>query len=339
MGLFGRSKKDKMRDGLVVDRTWVDEELDQGRQAVEDGVLDAGVPLLVATRNDPDRRVQRLTALSSAAAGSSTGISQLLAQNSASPHRPELLLWLGRTLLTEAWQIRGGGYADTVSETEFHDFHATLERASQPLFAAADALPTDPAPWDALQWYAIGMSLERADADRFWRNATERCPKLYPTHYGRLQYLSEKWHGSHDEMFAFARHAATTCSPGSPLTAMLPLAHAEYLLNETEALKTLAAVKLLVSYFTEERLSEIRDASAKWTSARSAHPYELEADHLFGWALAESTDDSDQHLAGQHLSHLGIRVHSIPWAYFGDPVDQYLDACKKLKLTPAEGRG
>lgn len=337
MPLFGRSKKSRMRDSLVVDRTWSDAALDQAYGAVESGDLRAGAVLLLATRENPDRRVQCVNALSTAATGASEGIRELLAQDPNGMHRPDLLLWLGRTLIAEAWEARGSGYADTVSEEGFQTFHTTLDRAPEPLLAAADALPTDPAPWDALQWYAIGWSLDRADADVFWRNAVERCPTLYPAHYGRLQYLAEKWHGSHDEMFAFARQTVAGCPPGSPVAAMLPLAYAENLLAQTSELadagKTMAVIKLLFSYFTEERLAEIRSAGAKWTATPSPHPYRLEADHLFGWALAESTEDSDRELARRHLSHVGNRVHTVPWGYFGDAADQYLDACKKLKLT------
>lgn len=341
MALFGRSKKSRMRDSLVVDRTWVDPALDHAYEAVSQGELHAAAPLLAETRETPDRRVQCVNALSTAAAGASEGIRELLTRDPNGSLRPELLLWLGRTLIAEAWEARGSGYADTVTEEGFRTFRATLDTAPEPLLAAADALPADPAPWDALQWYAIGWSLDRKDADVFWRNAVERCPTLYPAHFGRLQYLAEKWHGSHDEMFAFARQAAANCPAGSPVAAMVPLAYAEHLLDQTTELtdagKTMAVFKLLFSYFTDEKLAEIRAASARWTASRSPHPFHLEADHLFGWALAESTDDSDRELARQHLNHTGTRVHTIPWAYFGEATDQYLDACKKLKLPLEPG--
>jgi len=54
-----------------------------------------------------------------------------------------------------------------------------------------------------------------------------RDPAYWPTHRDTLMALAEKWCGSHDLMFAFARDTAEAAPPESGLAALVAAAHVE----------------------------------------------------------------------------------------------------------------
>ncbi|WP_133742774.1 hypothetical protein [Actinorugispora endophytica] len=302
----------------IVDRTWHDMALDVGVEAVGEGYLAAGTALLGETRKDPELRAQRVEALGRAAVGRSDAIAALLTEETADAAAADLLLWLGRTVIEEAWRIRGDGWADSVSPDRFKLFHANLLNARDPLLAAAELKPEDPVPWEALQWMALGLELGRDAKDSIWREIGKRVPTLFPAHWGRLQILSEKWGGSHEEMFAFARSSVEAAPHGHPLTAMLPLAHAEYLLCERQPLLerrfSRAYVRFSVAHYDSGTVRELQAASDKWENGMLPHPRDLEAHHLFGAILADCGDDER---ARRHLAGVGDRVHGVPWEYMG----------------------
>lgn len=332
----GRAAKKGAIPDYIVDRTWRDMALDAGVDAVGDGYLAAGTALLRETRKDPELRAQRVEALGRAAIGRSAAIAALLTEETADADTADLLLWLGRTVIDEAWQIRGDGWADSVGPDRFKLFHATLVNARDPLLAAAELNPEDPVPWEVLQWMALGLEAGRDAKDSIWREVSRRVPTLFPAHWGRLQVLSEKWGGSHEEMFAFARSSAAVAPAGHPLTAMLPLAHAEYLLCERQPLlerrSSRAYTRFSAAHYDPETVQELREASDKWADGKLPHPRDLEAHHLFGAILADCGDDER---ARVHLAEVGDRVHGIPWDYLGcgSAGEKFHDALERLRLV------
>jgi hypothetical protein len=143
-------------------RTWTDVALDAAVDAVNEGYLQAGIALLAETHGDPELRSLRSEALGDAAMGQSREIMELIEE---ADHRADVLLWLGRTIINEAWAIRGGGYASTVGSDRFKMFFATLSTAREPLMEAARLRPDDPVPWESMIWYGLGMQLGRSEED------------------------------------------------------------------------------------------------------------------------------------------------------------------------------
>ncbi|GLU48046.1 hypothetical protein [Nocardiopsis ansamitocini] len=338
MGLFGRKAADKTQDALVrtlVDgRCWNDPALDAGVDAVEEGHLTAGLTLLKESRTDPELRSLYVEALGNAAIGRSGQVHGLLTEDTAREDAADILLWLGRTLIDEAWEIRGAGSADTVGAERFKLFFATLGNAREPLLAAAEIAADDPVPWECLQWFALGMQLERDEKDYIWQRVVERCPTLYPAHWGRVQTLAAKWGGSHEEMLEFARGSVDIAPPGHPLTSMVALAHVERLMGLFDDLaqrrKFVAAVKLNVRYYDEQVRDELTRAAQKWCAAPVAHPRDLQAHHQFGWVFKEA---QEKERARWHLYQVGDRVHHWPWASTGKPVEAFAKALSSLGLA------
>ncbi|WP_176955780.1 hypothetical protein [Sinosporangium album] len=319
-------------DKFVVGRTWRDPALDAAVDAVRDGYLSAGVVLLRETHGDPELRSLRVDALSAAAVGRSREIAELFEKGA---DKADVLLWFGGTIIDEAWAIRGGGYASTVTEDRFKMFFATLAGAHDPLMEAARLRPDDPVPWEQLMGFALGMQLSRSDENVIWRELVARCPTLFSGHRARLQTVAAKWGGSHEDMFDHAREAVALAPEGHPLSAMLALAHLEYLLSEqnrfVEQNKMMAYMKLSMTYFSDQIVRELKEAERQWTGSMKPHPRELEAHHLFGGIFVH--ESSTHTLAAQHLTRVGNRVpKAAPWGYHGDPAEEFAGALTKLKL-------
>ncbi|MFI7616177.1 hypothetical protein ACIBP6_33650 [Nonomuraea terrae] len=317
---------------MVVGRTWTDAALDTGVELVSQGHLQAGIALLSETHDDPELRSLRTEALGDAAIGRSREIMELLDE---ADHPADVLLWLGRTIINEAWAIRGGGYASTVGSDRFKMFFATLSTAHEPLMEAARLRPDDAVPWESMIWYGLGMQLDRSEEDAIWAEITSRCDTLFSAHWARLQAVSAKWGGSHEDMFAHARSAVALAPPGDPLTAMLALAHLEYLLAEETRLvqesTLMAYMKFSMAYFSETVLSELKEAESRWTTGKRSHVRDVDAHHLFGAIFFQTRDTYD--LAARHLSQVGNRVgEAAPWGYRGDPAEEFGKALQKLKL-------
>ncbi|WP_116023710.1 hypothetical protein [Thermomonospora umbrina] len=338
MGLFRRRKQDptSLVDRFEKGATPADTALKAGVEAVADGHLAAGVVLLGETRQDPELRSCRMGALADAAIGRSRQIADLAALES---HNPDLWAWLGDTIVLEAWAIRGGGYASTVGTDRFKVFWSTLESAYEPLMRAVKLFPEDAAPWETLMWFGLGMQRERETLDGYWEELTARCPTLWMGHWARLQTVSAKWTGSHDEMFAFARDTAERAPRGSLLTGMVPLAHFEFWLSEERRLidagrGAMALVKEEVRRFGGEHLAEVKAADDKWRRDMRPHLYDIGAHHLFGGFYARNImDDDAEERARWHLSRVGNRVAAAPWDYDGgDPVENFIKVLQKLRL-------
>ncbi|PPK64027.1 hypothetical protein V5P93_006408 [Actinokineospora auranticolor] len=323
MGLFGRRRARAavaaLAEHLVLDRAWDDIALDVGVDAVRDGHRRAGVALLRECREDHEVRAQRVRALADAAVGQSVEIRDLLGDGLSQAEAADLLLWLGSTLIAEAWRIRGAGWRRSVDDERHRLFRSRLREARDPLMAAAKLAPNDATPWVELQRYARGLRLDRTQHDLAWIEATDRCPTSYPAHAARLQSLTGKWGGSHEAMFAFARETVAKCEPGSPLVAMLPTAHAEYLLVEGDRHiaegNAWAYVKLNTRHFTPTVREELVAADEKWRSPEDASAGDLEAHNLLGWAMLEI---GDHDRARAHLSKVGNRPSYLPWSYNGE---------------------
>lgn len=146
----------------------------------------------------------------------------------ASPEDPDAVLVKADLCIQQAWEVRTGYRARHVSEDQFRAFFTLLEDAVPVIAAAAELNPTDPVPWQVALTHARGIQAPRDVFDAYWAEAVARAPHHYGCHATALQYLCDKWYGSHEEMFAFAEQAAEGALPGSKLHALPLMAAIEY---------------------------------------------------------------------------------------------------------------
>ncbi|WP_250214208.1 hypothetical protein [Acrocarpospora catenulata] len=295
--------------------------LDETVTAVHRRNFEAGVPVLAATRGDPEVRALRIEALSRAAVGMSRGIESLIVRDQ---HNPDLWLWLGRTRIEEAWEIKPEVKARAVQAHRLEAYHAAMELARQPLLTAAGLMPADPVPWEALMWLALGLERPRNDKDSVWFECSRRWPTLYSGNLARLITLSPGWGGTATEMFEFARAVAARAPDGNPLPALIPLAHFEHVAAERTPMSR-------GGWFPFDVQREIVAAAGQWSDRRigPAHPRSIEAHNAFGAAfyLADL-----RRPARGHLVRTGGRFSRTPWSHLGDPEAQFHRACGKLNV-------
>lgn len=315
----GRSKS----PGVLKDRPWIDPDLDQAVDAVTDRYLRAGIPALAATRDDPELRSLRIEALARAATGWSQGIESLL---NADPGNPDLLLWLGRTRIEEAWQIRPAPRGRAVQAAGYKAFTKMVQSARTPLTAAAEARPDDPVPWESMMWLGLALEVEPEDRDALWQQVEKRYPTLYGANVARVVTLSPQWGGVAEEMFDFARLAMSLAPREDPRAALIPLAYFEYFVQERSGV-----LRGSSTWFSDEEIRDVESAARRWFEGPRPHPRTIEAHNIFGAAfhLADV-----RRPARQHLVRTNGRPSNRPWIYLGDdPAGQYAKACRHLNLT------
>ncbi|MFE6389551.1 MULTISPECIES: hypothetical protein [Nocardiopsis] len=312
---------------LVPEAFGVDPVLRTACEAVREGDLEAGTPLLVESREDPETRVLRVEALARAAADLPEEIVGLMA---AGADGADTMLWLGHTLLARALvRPSGGTRADEKAAS------AALHEAREALEAAARLRPDDAAPWAGLQTAAMGLGADREEKDRIWREITARAPHLFPAHTVRTRTLSAARGGSTEEMFAFAGAAADTAPAGSPLPSVLALAHAEHVRTEQKRLLAEGSAPYIVDMALGRlhggSVQELFELARTWAAEAVPHPRDAQAHHLFGWAFHRAGMAQAAHW---HLTAVGTVRCDVPWSFFGPAHTELIRAMAELGVDP-----
>jgi hypothetical protein len=317
MGIFSRKQPVAVTtEGLRLDQAWSDPELDAAYAAVRGGDLSTGLELLRATPQCTDRRSFRAMGLGKAAIGHSE---QLELRLEAVPGDPDLLLWLGQTLVSEAWEVRTGAWADQVSEQRFATFHNILRTAAEVLDYAIAAAPDDAAPWEVLQWVAIGLAASMDDKNDIFRSAMERHPASYQAHSGRVQALAPKWSRLDiAQIVRFGDQTVANAQPGSALCAVAAMVANEVwvdVLSDSDLTKVQRGVR-----YTREitnRKDALLAARDKWLiPGRQPEAADTSAHGTMAFALKTV---GAKGAAMEQAALTQGRIESIPWAYTNAP--------------------
>ncbi|MGP3950359.1 hypothetical protein [Streptomyces sp. 7N604] len=241
-----------------------------------------------------------------------------------SPEDPDALLVKADLCIDQAWQIRSAARAKDVSRDQFRAFFALLEDAVPVIRAAAELNPTDPVPWRIALTHARGIQAPREVFDAYWEQAIERAPHHYGCHTTALQYLCEKWYGSHEEMFAFAEHAAEQALPGSKLHALPLLAAIEYevVADDTED-----------GPIAEDRIDAAVERALELSSWYEPGDPEIAGvrNHLALMLLRAGRWTE----ALEAFRAIGVHARSFPWGYFGEARREFLDFRTGVRMQVA----
>ncbi|MCA1221355.1 hypothetical protein [Streptomyces sp. 8L] len=284
--------------------------------------------LLAATRKDGEweNRGAWVPRLATAALHNPGWLDDWLA---AAPDDPDAALLRAGVSLKHAWAVRTGARAKDVPQEQFQAFFALLDDAVPVISAAAEANPADPVPWQLALEHATGSQSPRDVFDAYWAQAVERAPHHYGCHVAAMQYLCEKWHGSHEEMFDFAERAAEHALPGSKLHALPLLAAVEY---------DVLAEAVGGDDARRSRISRVRVRAAVERALALVESYEPGDPEVA---------DVRNHLAlmlllarrpGESLaqfSAIGTHATEYPWGYFGPPREQFLEFRAGVRLHVA----
>lgn len=235
-----------------------------------------------------------------------------------SPRDPDAVLVKAEHRVQQAWEIRTSARASSVSRDQFQAFFALLEDAVPVIGAAAELNPTDPVPWQVALTHARGSQAPREVFDTYWAEATARAPHHYGCHLSALQYLCDKWYGSHGEMFDFAERAAEHALPGSKLHALPLLAAVEY-----DVVADGGSRKGEGGRIDRSRIHAALKRAQELSDAYPAADPEVAGvrNHLALMLIL-----ADRHgEALEQFRAVGTHATQYPWAYLGDARDEFLE--------------
>ncbi|MEU9746759.1 DUF4034 domain-containing protein [Streptomyces niveus] len=242
-----------------------------------------------------------------------------------SPRNPDAVLVKAEHCLQQAWEIRTGARASSVSRDQFQAFFALLDDAVPVIGAAAELNPTDPVPWQVALTHARGSQAPREVFDAYWAEATARAPHHYGCHVSAMQYLCDKWYGSHGEMFDFAERAAEEALPGSKLHALPLLAAVEYDVV-ADGGNGGAGIERSRIHAALKRAQELSDAypqgDPEVAGVRNHLALMLVLADRHGEAL-------------EQFRAVGSHATQYPWAYLGDARGEFLDFRTGVRMRVA----
>lgn len=108
-----------------------------------------------------------------------------------------------------AWQIRGPGFASTVSPVDMERFKELLRQGRDVLDENKAALIGNPLWYSRRVTLALELSEAKADQEALFNEGIQRHPRYHPLYFARLRALSPKWGGSLATTHAFVQQLAT----------------------------------------------------------------------------------------------------------------------------------
>lgn len=230
-------------------------------------------------------------------------------------------LALGAMVILTGWEIRGNAYAEYVDQAAWAPFMQRMEDADEPLLRAAELDPRWADPFTWLIHAAIGRGEPREVLRGLFERACERDPLHWPTHRKYFNATTDKWGGSHDEMFAFADECSGKAPRGSLLHALVASAFNEYVLalrGEPEA----ASVRSEANAGKVARaLHAMLDATAGTVAQRLAQDPAIPRSVLNEFAVACYVTGAYPE-AKAVIGALRGEIEQLPWAWLAQDMKE-----------------
>jgi hypothetical protein len=286
---------------LTGDLAGEDPQVAAAREALRAGQWEPAADLLSATVAEPDRRSVLLGELSELAVGPAPWLD---AWHRARPGDPGPALVAADAAVQRAWEARGAGRADETADSAFAAFFALLDEAAPLAHAAVQVAPRDPLPWLVLLRLGMGQQDGREVLDDRWEELVDRDPAHRAGHNARLQTISDKWYGSHEEMYAFARAVREPhWAPVFPLQA-----HVEFALQEQHE----GTMKDPVAFWRSAEVQADLDRALAWAADVPPYSYLLHDLSVVAFGLAAAERWADLAVV---LDRTGPRNYEYPWYY------------------------
>lgn len=134
---------------------------------------------------------------------------------------------LGMVLVDLAQEIRGMGWADSVTPDARKATVELSEEALGVLARAHELGPSDPFTASFAIRVMLHQSTRREAMEAWFDRGIAADPTEIEPYAAKLLYLMPKWHGSAEEMFAFARAVVAKSPAGTILPSLVTTAHWE----------------------------------------------------------------------------------------------------------------
>ena len=122
---------------------------------------------------------------------------------------------LGVRTVRHGWNIRGTGWASSVSRQQWAGFHEYLNRAEQILIEVTARDPRQGYAWLERMIICRGISLGHDEARRRYDRLGAHHPHAYIAGYHLVQQLQPKWGGSWQKVSEFGAELLRTAPAGS----------------------------------------------------------------------------------------------------------------------------
>ncbi len=239
----------------------------------------------------------------------------------AEPRSTLPLLVKGAHAIDWAWEARGGGRANTVSDEAFKLFFKRLKLAEDCLDEVTDRDRDSASPWSFLIILGRGRQLGIDETRRRFEEVRQRHPWHVEAHEQMLQQLCRKWGGSHELMHEFAARTLADMPAGSPLGQLTVAGHVEHWLDldsgEDGAYIGSAQVRAeLIAAADRSVRHPDYVRRPRWPSVHNA----------FAMAFSFSGEWA---AAGEQFDLIGDLVTEWPWQYMGQPDQSFLQFRKR----------
>ena len=146
----------------------------------------------------------------------------------AVPNGAGPLIYKGDFYIQYAWEARGSGFANTVTDAGAKLFVERLAVAREALEAAYKLDPDDSRAATDMLIIVKSQSLPRADMELWFDRAMHADPDNNDACMAKMDYLQPKWNGSLDELMQFAHECVQTENWYGNLPLILVETHKEY---------------------------------------------------------------------------------------------------------------
>lgn len=222
----------------------------------------------------------------------------------------------GVYLIRKAWDARGGGYSDTVTQSGWQDFSAHLADAKDTLQRAIELDPTMADAYAELLIVYKGQSNKRA-AEQLIEEASQRFPTHIEVHNNMVTLLDTRWLGAEGEALEFARKHSNRDSSGT-LACLIPIAYFENWIGED--------TKIVEFFKDKAKRKEIRAAFKRFKGSPKAeenYTSRLNALQYFAF-IFDLIDDSRNGRKAFKL--MQGRYSQTVWKFWSTPKENFVKA-------------
>jgi hypothetical protein len=239
------------------------------------------------------------------------------------PNHPDLRVLRSAQGIKAAWDSRGTGTADTITDESADAMVNFLDIARRDLADAAGMDPPNPAPHAMMIEVAtLHENMASSDGRAAFQQALQRHPANLKAFQNALRLSSQKWGGGHDEQLQVARLGLSRAAPGSDLFGCIFYAHMEiwFYKNRFDGDED-AAQAYLANPAVQAELNQVFD---RWVTpqyrARRTSPPML---HLAACWYFMTSDIPRLKRAMAAINNVQV---AHPWHYIGEPTVMYMEA-------------
>jgi hypothetical protein len=236
--------------------------------------------------------------------------------------------WLARSAhrVHRAWRRLGPHPPGDPTDPAWVRFYRTMQDAEADAERAALADPSDAVPWSYLVAISRGLLAPLHRVCARMEETQVREPWLPLAHLELVRALGPSWGGAPELMWEAGRTASAEAPVGSPVHAVVPLAH-------LEAWRIIATAEDADAYLDDERVAvEISDAAERSVLRRAFGTTGADAlaRHIFlvAWCVLGDADRSRS-----QFDLLGDAPTPWPWEYLHvDPTVAFLTQRDRLAV-------